>query len=644
MKIFVPGRICLFGEHSDWAGGYRRINAEIGKGLTIITGTNQGIHADVEPHAFHLVVTSELSSGEIQGPFEVAMDKETLLAEADRGDFFSYMAGVAYQILVHYHVKGLVVRCHSMDLPLKKGLSSSAAVSVLTARAFNRIYDLKMTTRGEMEYAYQGEILTPSRCGRMDQGCAYGQRPLLMTFDGDLLHVEEISVKKPLHLMIVDLNADKNTKEILAKLNQSYPFPHNEMDRNVHQYLGETNQGMVAHAIEAIRSGDGPKLGKLMNEAQAHFDGALAPACPEQLEAPVLHKVLSYEPIQELVWGGKGVGSQGDGSAQFVARDEKSREDAMGIIESDLGMACLPLDISPPSKVRKAVIPVAGFGTRLYPASKANKKELFPIVDRDGIAKPVILLILEEALSAGIEEVCLIVQKEDEATFSEFFNLPVAIQNFNKLPTKFRDYSKYLADLGTRVHFSVQDKQEGFGHAVYCVREWVRDEPFLLLLGDHLYRSDTDQSCAQQLIESFEKYEKSTLSLMQTPEDQINAFGTVTGEWLDDKKRDCLAITEFAEKPTVDYARTNLRVSGVEPYYLTVFGQYVIQPEIFSVLEDHIERNLRDQRGEFQLTPALDELRKRDGFYGAIVSGRRYDMGTPEAYLRTLNDFATPGR
>ncbi len=93
--------------------------------------------------------------------------------------------GVAYQILTHYHVRGLVIDNYKTDLPIKKGLSSSAAICVLTARAFNRVYDLKMTIRGEMELAYQGEITTPSRCGRMDQGCAFGNRPILMTFDGD---------------------------------------------------------------------------------------------------------------------------------------------------------------------------------------------------------------------------------------------------------------------------------------------------------------------------------------------------------------------------------------------------------------------------------------------------------------------------
>jgi len=169
MNVFVPGRICLFGEHTDWAGGYRRINSALEKGYALITGTGQGIWARVEPHPTSLILTSATPEGRKHSPYEIPMDPKALMEEAQRGGFWSYVAGVAYQILTHYHVRGLVIDNYDVDLPIKKGLSSSAAICVLTARAFNRVYDLKMTTRGEMELAYQGEITTPSRCGRMDQ-------------------------------------------------------------------------------------------------------------------------------------------------------------------------------------------------------------------------------------------------------------------------------------------------------------------------------------------------------------------------------------------------------------------------------------------------------------------------------------------
>jgi len=637
LNIFVPGRICLFGEHSDWAGGYRRINAGVEKGYTLISGTDQGIYAEVEPHPTALVLTSITPDGEKRGPYEIPMDPKALLEEAQRGSFWSYIAGVAYQILTHYHVRGLVIDNYKTDLPMKKGLSSSAAICVLAARAFNRVYDLKMTTRGEMELAYQGEITTPSRCGRMDQGCAFGNRPILMAFDGDHLDVTELQAPQDMYFVIVDLQAQKDTMEILARLNRSYPFAEGEVEQGVQELLGPINKRIVHQAIEALQVGDAERLGALMVEAQAFFDRYAMPACLEELTAPVLHCVLNYEPLKPHIWGGKGVGSQGDGTAQFIARSQADQQAVIEIIERDLEMPCLTLTLRTGQKVRKAVIPAAGFGTRLFPATKATKKELFPIIDRDGIAKPAILLIVEEALKAGMDEVIIIVQEHDLEAFQSFFNVQITIENYNKLPRHFQEYAQRILEMGRQVSFVIQEAQEGFGHAVYCAREAIGNEPFLLMLGDHLYRSCGEKSCAQQLIEAYNKYGVSVLGLRLTPEEKIANFGAATGVWTEDGR--LLNVTEFAEKPTVDYARNNLRVSDLpEDEYLTVFGQYIIKPQLFDYLEEHIKNNVRE-RGEFQLTSALDRLRQEDGFLGLIMDGLRYDIGLPEYYLETLRIF-----
>jgi UTP-glucose-1-phosphate uridylyltransferase/mevalonate kinase len=639
LKLFVPGRICLLGEHSDWAGGYRRINSDIEKGYALITGTNQGIYAEVDRHPNALVITSTTPDGQVHGPVEIPMNTSILLAEAQKGGFWSYMAGVAYQVMTHYHVRGLVINNYRTDLPVKKGLSSSAAISVLTARAFNRIYDLKLTTRGEMEMAYQGEITTPSRCGRMDQGCAYGNRPVLMTFDGDRLETIEVQVGKEMHFVIVDLKAHKDTMEILASLNKAYPLASSEVERGVQNLLGPINDRITHEAIDALREGDAEQLGSLMTEAQGHFDQYATPACPDELTAPVLHKVLNHEPLSPHIWGGKGVGSQGDGTAQFIARSESDQQAVIDILERDFSMSSLKLTLTSGSKVRKALIPAAGFGTRLFPASKATKKELFPIIDRDGIAKPAILLIVEEALNAGLDEVIVVVQEDDLPDFESFFKVQVSIENFNKLPPHFQDYARHLLNLGQHVTFVVQRAQEGFGHAVYCARENIGNEPFLLMLGDHIYRSDSDKSCAQQMIEAYNQHGTSVVGLRHTPEDMIGSFGTATGIWMEPG---CLLnVTEVYEKPSVNYARTNLRMPGIpQDEYLTMFGQYIIKPTLFDYLEEHIENNVRE-KGEFQLTSALDRLRKEDGLLGLILDGKRYDIGQPAYYLETIQAFAT---
>jgi len=637
VKIFVPGRICLLGEHSDWAGGYRRFNADIGKGFTLLVGTDQGIYAEVQSHPSALLLTSTTPDSEKIGPYEIPMEATALLAEAQGGGYWSYVAGVAYQILTNYQVRGLVVDNYKTDLPIKKGLSSSAAISVLTARAFNRVYDLKMTIRGEMELAYQGEITTPSRCGRMDQGCAYGNRPILMTFDGDHLDVAELKIPEDMYFVIVDLNAQKDTMEILSRLNRCFPYAEGETERGVQQLLGPINKRIVHQAVEAVQSADAERLGALMYEAQEFFDRYATPACPEELTAPVLHQVLDQEGLRPHIWGGKGVGSQGDGTAQFITRSEADQKAVIEILERDFGMSCLTLSLHATPKVRRALIPAAGFGTRLFPATKATKKELFPIVDRDGIAKPAILLIVEEALRAGIEQVIIVVQEHDLDAFRTLFNEQITIENFNKLPRQSQEYARSILEMGHRVTFVIQETQQGFGHAVYCAREAIGDEPFLLMLGDHIYRSYGETSCAEQLINAYQQHAMSVLGLRQTPEGQIANFGTVTGVWLEENH--LLSITEFAEKPTVDYARNSLQVRGLpEGTYLTVFGQYIIQPKLFDFLEEDISNNVRE-RGEFQLTSALDRLRQQDGFLGLMIDGQRYDFGLPESYVETLQVF-----
>jgi galactokinase len=231
-------------------------------------------------------------------------------------------------------------------LPIQKGLSSSAAICVLVARAFNQVYKLNMSRREEMEFAYLGEITTPSRCGRMDQACAYGNQAIAMIFDGDVTEVIELKVPHNLFFVIVDLAAHKNTQMILSKLNECYPFADNELQKNVQNFLGTISSHITQAAIEALQTGDAEKIGIIMKQAQAEFDKYLIPACVEELTAPVLHHLLNYPPIQKYIFGGKGVGSQGDGTAQFIVKNEECQEKVMAIINRDFPqMQCLKLTI-----------------------------------------------------------------------------------------------------------------------------------------------------------------------------------------------------------------------------------------------------------------------------------------------------------
>lgn len=343
-QLFVPGRLCLLGEHSDWAGGWRTEAPEIVPGACLVTGTDQGLRARAEADDA-LVLESVLPDGTRHGPERVAMGAPSLRAASRAGGFFSYAAGVAAALRERFGVGGVRLSIET-DLPIGKGLSSSAALCVLVARAFSRVHGLGFGPREEMEWAYTGERLTGSECGRMDQVCAFGRRPVLMRFDGGGMELEPVTPGGVFPLLVVDLRRAKDTRRILRDLNACFPRAPGGLASRVRDALGARNAALVASARAAVEAGDVAALGALMTEAQARFDADVAPACPE-LRAPRLHEVLAHPVVRELALGGKGVGSQGDGCAQLVAADPERRARLAARLESALGVACLPLTVEP---------------------------------------------------------------------------------------------------------------------------------------------------------------------------------------------------------------------------------------------------------------------------------------------------------
>jgi UTP--glucose-1-phosphate uridylyltransferase len=289
------------------------------------------------------------------------------------------------------------------------------------------------------------------------------------------------------------------------------------------------------------------------------------------------------------------------------------------------------------NQVRKAVIPVAGFGTRLFPATKVVKKELFPIIDRDGRAKPVIMAIIEEAISAGIAEVGIVVQPDDKEIFADLLKNPPKKELFEKLSPPNQEYSRYLEDLGSKVTILLQEEQLGYGHAVFCAKDWVQNEPFLLMLGDHIYASDIEKSCASQVLDAYEQANQSVVGLTTMPAEIIHKAGCITGVW--QELNSILSVTQLYEKPSIEYAQQHLRVEGMsENDFLGIFGLYLLTPKIFDFLAENINQNFRE-RGEFQLTSCLERLRNSEGMTGYIVKGKCFDTGLPDAYHQTMIDF-----
>ena len=344
-EISTAGRLCLFGEHSDWAADYG-----VHRGFCIVIGTDQRISAVVKPSASFAVETKlPDSAGRASGRtrnMSCPWEAETLLATAkDESEFFRYCTGVAYQMLTQLNVPGGVdIRITEMDLPLKKGVSSSAAVCILVAKAFDAVYGLRMFPHELMELAYLGERLTASQCGRMDQACIYGKTPVLLVFEkSEDVRVEPIFAGGTIHMFFVDLAGEKDTVRILGDLQSKYLE-----SKDLQVALGRENERIARLAYQAILASDAAKLGELMTEAQRNFDELVAPHSWDQLKSPLLHEVLKLDGIAEHIYGGKGVGSQGDGTAQFVARSAADRDAAMAkIVATCPKMQCFPLTICP---------------------------------------------------------------------------------------------------------------------------------------------------------------------------------------------------------------------------------------------------------------------------------------------------------
>lgn len=294
-------------------------------------------------------------------------------------------------------------------------------------------------------------------------------------------------------------------------------------------------------------------------------------------------------------------------------------------------------------QVRKAVVPVAGLGTRLFPASHAVKKELFPVVGPDGIARALLHYHMLDLDAAGFEEICIIVQPGEEETIRAYIEGPgdAYLRRLEKTPDLHAEALK-MRELAPRIRFAVQHEQEGYGHAVYQARGFAAGEPILLCLGDHLFRGASVPPSAELAAAWERSGGRSVSAVNKITADQLKGYGTIAGTRVSGNPR-LIDISLIIEKPDPETARRSLRVDGLgEDEFLGWFGMHLLAPSIFDVLEEMIRDDIRD-KNEFQLTRAQEIQRRRDGYLALEMTGaRRFDFGTPADFLTALADFARP--
>lgn len=270
-------------------------------------------------------------------------------------------------------------------------------------------------------------------------------------------------------------------------------------------------------------------------------------------------------------------------------------------------------------KIRKAVIPAAGYGTRFLPATKATPKEMLPIVD-----KPTIQYIVEEAMASGIEEL-LIVSGHGKRAIEDHFDSAPALEAElrRKGKTDLLKLVQETADIN--VHYIRQRYMRGLGDAILCAKTFMGDEPFAVLLGDDVVYHP-ERPALRQLIDVYEQTGGSVLGCQQVPDEKVSSYGIVAGTPVPGWEEKLLRVLDMIEKPSLEEA----------PSHFAVLGRYIIKPEVFAILEN----TKPGKGGEVQLTDALKVLAKLDAVYAYAFDGKRYDLGDKLGFLKATVEFA----
>lgn len=267
-------------------------------------------------------------------------------------------------------------------------------------------------------------------------------------------------------------------------------------------------------------------------------------------------------------------------------------------------------------KVKKAIIPAAGLGTRFLPATKAQPKEMLPIVD-----KPTIQYIVEEAIASGIEEILIITgrnKKSIEDHFDKSIELELELEKSGK--AELLELVRDISDM-VDIHYIRQKEPRGLGHAIHCAKTFVGNEPFAVLLGDDVV--DSEVPCLKQLIDCYSEYKTTILGVQTIEKENISKYGIVDGIYIKDK---VYKVKDLVEKPSVEEA----------PSDVAILGRYIITPEIFNILEN----TKPGKGGEIQLTDALKTLISKEAMYAYNFEGKRYDVGDKLGFLQATIEFA----
>ena len=266
--------------------------------------------------------------------------------------------------------------------------------------------------------------------------------------------------------------------------------------------------------------------------------------------------------------------------------------------------------------IKKAIIPAAGLGTRFLPATKAQAKEMLPIVD-----KPTLQYIIEEAIESGIEEILIVTgrnKKSIEDHFDRSVELELELEQKGK--TAMLEMVQDISNM-VNIHYIRQKEPKGLGHAIHCAKSFIGNEPFAVLLGDDIV--DASTPCLKQMIDAYDEYKTTVLGVQEVARENVDKYGILDVKHIEDR---VYKVKDMVEKPSIEEAPSNI----------AILGRYIITPEIFNILENQAP----GKGGEIQLTDALQTLATKEAIYAYNFEGRRYDVGDKLGFLEATVDFA----
>lgn len=345
IELFVPGRIGLIGELSDLVSPYLSQNPELPPGRAIACTIDKGIYSKSKKSNKLIYEFKDIY-------FEIDLIESQLKNEIEKGSFVAYICGtVLYLKNSGYKIGGIHIFITKMDLPIKKGLSSSAAICLTVAKAYNSLYELNLSDDDLKNIAYYGEHLAGSKCGKLDQNSIMNNNCSSLTFYEENVVSTPVLLEKDLYVLIVDLNSNKDTRIIMSSFNRALPIAKKEKDKLLLDIIGNKNVELVEKAISCLELGDLKIFGKCLSEAQLLLDKAKV-ACKE-FKAPALHLLLSDGFVQCLTYGGKSIGSGGDGSLLLVCENAKTQNTLESYIKEVYGMDSISFCINKSSKGMK---------------------------------------------------------------------------------------------------------------------------------------------------------------------------------------------------------------------------------------------------------------------------------------------------